>query len=180
MTAVNPQRIIIQQEETQDRASVAASTVTRLAAASNHAAGKIIYVHYNLNGPYFINGPQDAIETPFIAEKNYDIIFVSMAVITAGISGNAEVDIRRYTGPNTPLLGTSIFSTRPLISWTAGNFSYLLKDVEMNNVIVTGTGITQPVMSITQINQGEMLSLNLTQVQTNGEGLSLKLTLRER
>lgn len=180
MTAVNPQRVIIQQEETQDRASVAASTVTRLAAVSNHNAAKTITWKFDVNGPYSQGGAQDNIEGPFFIEKDYDIIFVSLGVQTAGTGGTLEIDVRRYTTNNTPSGGASIFSTRPAIAFTAGNFAYVIKNMEDNTLLNTATGVTAPVLAISQLNAGEMLSMNMTGVQTGGNGFGFQLTLRER
>lgn len=99
--------------------------------------------------------------------------------MVAGTVGSIEVDVRRYTASNTG--GTTIFTTKPAIPYTAGNNAYVFtRFTPTTSNLELATGGTAPVMSVTNLNEGDMLVVDITAVQTNGENAGLIIFHRPR
>lgn len=170
MAAITEQRIIIQEEETQYRAAVSEATLTRIGATNNFIALKQHdSKQFSFNGKYFGQGaPQLNIDGAFPILFDCEITGICLYNMVAGTSGSLEVDIRRYTASNTG--GTTIFTTKPAIPYTAGNNAYVFtRFTPTTTNLELATGATAPVMSVTNLNEGDLLVIDLTAVQTNGE-----------
>lgn len=186
MADVVDQRIILQQEEVKYRASNSESTLSRMAAVSNfHAKRQYDTKGFFVNGPYSILGaPQLAVDGAFMALFNMRIVGVMVFNITPGTTGVTTFDIRRRTASNTPPSGTSIFSTKPAIASTAGNNAFNAVDYSTGSPVViepaSGGGSATAVLSITDIDAGDLLTLNLDTVQSGAENAGLVLYYQPR
>jgi hypothetical protein len=135
---------------------------------------------FTLNGPYYIVGAENGVDGGWGVLFDMEIIGVMMYNLVSGSSGTTQLDVRRFTGPNSPSGGTSIFSTRPAISSAAPNNAYVFRDVLNGVTLASGTGTTVPVLSITQLNAGDMLTLNKASSQNGGETAGLIIYYRPR
>jgi len=175
-------RINLQTEELRVRAGVSEATATRIGQSVNFINKR----QYDSRG-FFLNGPYSTMGSTQVGVDgawgvlfDVEIVGVMMFNLVAGSSGTTTLDIRRFTGPNTPSGGSSIFTTRPAITSGAGHNTYLFRDVLNGVTIIGGGGRTQPVMDIVNLNQGDMLTLNVDGVQTGAENCGILLYYRPR
>jgi hypothetical protein len=174
-------RINLQTEEVASRAGVSEATATRIAQSVNFVNKRQYDSRgFFLNGPYASQGAQAGVDGAWAVLFDVDIVGVMMFNLVAGTSGTTRLDIRRFTAPNTPSNGATIFTTRPAITTAAGSNAYLFRDVLNSETIIGGSGLTQPVMSITELNRGDMLTLNLDNAQVGGQNCGVILYYRPR
>jgi hypothetical protein len=181
MADVAPRRINLQVEETKHKAGVSEATFTRTAQAVNFVNMKQYDSRgFFLNGPYFAGDGKKDVDGAWIVLFDIEIIGVAMFNHVAGTSGTTRLDVHRFTASGTPAGGTSIFTTRPALSFSSGNNAMVVRDV-LNSVTLQGpSGSTVPVLSITDLNAGDMLSLDLDNAQPGGENCGLILYYRPR
>lgn len=98
------------------------------------------------------------VEEVILDRQTFDITIVAARLITktAGTSGSNEVDIKLKHGANP---WQSIFSTLPSNLFSAGD----------------GAVSTNQVLSTTSVQAGDLLRLDLTSVQIEGEGIIVQI-----
>lgn len=182
MSDITPRRVLIQQEETKYRAAVSEGTLSRVGAATNH----IMMKQYDsrgffLNGRYDIGGGvQTGVDGAWGILFDIEIVGIMMFNLVAGTFGSTTtLDIRRWTATNTG--NTSIFSTKPSIDGSAPNNTYLFLDIA-NSVTLEDPilGRVMPVLSTTQLNAGDMLTMNIDSAMTAAENCGILIYYRPR
>ena len=100
----------------------------------------------------------------YLVTQDITITAATLKLVTAGSSGSLDVDIKRKRGGGS---WVSLFTTRPIVPYTAGNFA----------TSDTGTGATAAVVdSVTEtVLAGDLLRLDILSVQTNGIGFNVSL-----
>lgn len=112
---------------------------------------------FRVGGPYGAYGARTALlktTTNFAIE----IIGVRLLVDVAGTTGTTEIDIKRKSGGGS---FTSIFTTKPSLSYTAGN------DSISNNAVLDSSQVT--------LSAGDILQLDLTSVQSFARGFTVRI-----
>lgn len=181
MADVVPQRINIQSEEVAYKSAVSEATLTRVGASQNFIN---YYQHdskqFSFNGRYYGKGaPQLNIDGAFPILFDCELTGVCLYNMVAGSAGSLQVDVRRYTATNTG--GTTIFTTKPAIAYTVGNNSYVFSRFGTSAATLENpAGTTEAVLSVTNLNAGDMLVVDITAVQTGGENGGLVLFHRPR
>ena len=180
MTAISPERKIIQIEETAFAAAVSSSVATRIGATNNFLLEKEKgHRTWQINGKYGTStGPDSSIDGSIPIEEDMEIVGFYMASSVAGVSGITEIDIRRRVASGTT--GTSIFTTRPSISFSAGNNSKLQTKYNPNVVDHNPTGTILPVFNSFDLDEGDDLFLDFVSRQSLAEGLTVTIILRPR
>ncbi len=111
-----------------------------------------------------MNGNAAKLTTPYTGfiktTCNFNLTVTGVRIITdvAGSSGSTEIDIKfsRAGGAY-----TSIFSTKPLISYTAGN------DAASTNAVLNATYV--------DLQTGDIIRLDITGVQTAGKNFIVRI-----
>lgn len=120
-------------------------------------------IDWELFGAYARYGAKNGV---LYHRVNEDITVVAAVayVSTAGSAGSSELDIKRKRGAGA---WESIFTSRPVIPYTAGN----------NSDSATGTGATAAVIDSTKetLLAGDILRMDLLAVQTNAADILLSL-----
>lgn len=174
MTAINPQRVIIQQEETKFRAAVAESTLSRVGATTN-----FINTYQANMREFMINGPYGVIATPNLCVDgiikfpfNWELVdcYVYSGESVSG-SGQTELDIKWK--PFASGSYASIFSTKPGFNTTAAIF-------ETCGIGQIKTGFAAPVLSKTLFDAHDQLRIDLLDAITGGVGCGVGITFRPR
>jgi hypothetical protein len=121
---------------------------TRVGTFELSANKVVVFNEYIVSGSKLV--VTSAIErmTVFRAPSEMTLLTAILTNYRAGTSGILEVDVKKGTSPSTL---TTVFTTKPSISYTAGNNS------QSSNAVFAGT-IT--------VSQNEYLQLNITGVQT--------------
>jgi hypothetical protein len=179
MTDITSARINVQQEEVAYRASVSENTFSRIGSSINFINKRQFDVHeLKLNGPYQIGVGLTGLDGLYIFPGDGEIVAMAGYNLINGSSGTTTIDIHRLTGPGVD--AGSIFSTKPSFATTAGNDAYFLEDFLNSTTVVTGTGITVPVLNITDFNAGDALRIDLDAAQNNAENCGLAIYFRPR
>jgi len=111
-----------------------------------------------------VNGNAAKLATPYNGflktTCNFNLTVTGVRIITdvAGSSGSTEIDIKFKRGSD-PY--TSIFSTKPLLSYTAGN------DAVSTNAILNPTYVN--------LQTGDIIRLDITGVQTAGKNFMVRI-----
>jgi hypothetical protein len=182
MSELSPQRKNIHTEEVQYKASVSEAVGFKLGAAINFINlrqydTKAFYI----NGPYSINtGPKIAVDGAYLVLHDCEIVGCAMFNIVAGSSGTTTLNVRKYTASNAPSGGASIFTTKPAISYTAGNYAFVFKRFQDDTTLENPSGTTLPVLATNQLNAGDMLVIDIDSYQTGAENCGLILFTRPR
>lgn len=170
MTDISEERIIIQEEETKYRAAVSEATLSRVGAVSNFISKRQSdNKMFSFNGPYYGKGaPQTNIDGAWPILFDMEIVGICLFNMVAGSSGSLTVDIRKYTASNTG--GTTIFTTKPSILFSAGNNVYVFSRFgEDPSTLENPAGTTLPVLSATTALAGDLLVVDITAVQQGGQ-----------
>ncbi len=157
-------------EETQSRFAVSESIAQKMGSSMNFINNR----HHAVKR-WDINGNYGAITVPFNSIDGYDfcwkdltIVEVLMWVQVCGSAGTTELDIKRATASGGSF--TSIFSTTPKIAFGAGSGVWV-------KLLGAGSGLTAPVLTSTDLDEGDALRCDLIQHQTgtavNGTGIIL-------
>lgn len=133
---------------------------------------------FTLNGQYWrVPGAQTGVDGGRPCFTNLEIVGLCMWNLVAGSSGTIEFDIiRHFVGGGS----ASIFTTKPAIPYTAGNDSRIIYDFVNLATLFSSAGITVPVLTSTDLDAGDFLTLNVTQKQSFGEDAGLYLSVRPR
>jgi hypothetical protein len=174
MADVTPLKKNLQVEELKTGAAASESTMQRVASSVNFWNS-----YYEGSRGWFLNGRYDIISLPqvgvdgaFFAWTNMEIWMIGCYNLVAGSAGSVEFDILKN--------GSTIFSTKPAIPYTAGANAKLVRDVIANSTVVASPGVTLPALISTQLSAGDMLTCNLTGAQTAGESAGIILGIRPR
>jgi hypothetical protein len=184
MSDITPRRIIIQQEETKYRASVSEATLSRVGATTNFINMK----QYDSRG-FFLNGAyryamgQTGVDGAWGILFDIEIVGIMMFNLVAGTSSllgqqRTILDIRRWTASNTG--NTSIFTDKPIINYTAPNNAYLFIDLLNSTTLENPTGTFLPTMAVTQLNAGDMLTMNCEEGMLGAQNCGLLIYYRPR
>lgn len=181
MSDIVGRRVIIQQEETKYRAAVSEATLSRVGAVTNFISEKQYDSRgFFLNGPYGGSAGSTGVDGAWGILFDIEIVGIMMFNLVAGDFGTTTtLDIRRWTATNTG--NTSIFSTKPEITGSAPNNTYLFLDLA-NSVTLEDPilGRTMPVMATTQLNAGDMLTMNIDSAMTNAQNCGILIYYRPR
>ena len=179
MAKVQPEKIDLFEQEIQSGSAASEDTMQRGAASVN-----FWNAFYEGQRGWFVNGPYALFTPPIIGiDGAYGCItdmeiygFIMYNLVT-GTSGNTELDVQV-----TPAVGApySLFSTKPVINFQAGNNARMIINVFENQVVAQSSNTTLPVFVTTQLNAGDLLTLNLNQAQPGAESCGLVLALRPR
>lgn len=174
MTQVNPERILIQQEEVAFRAAVAESTLSRVAATSNFTN------LYQANmREFMINGPYASIATPNLCVDGiikfpfpWELvdIYIYSGENTSG-SGSTQLDVKWK--PFASGSYASIFSTIP-------NFNSGAAPFETCGLGQAKAGFVGPILSKSQFDAHDQLRIDLISAVTGGVGCGIGITFRPR
>lgn len=173
MTDLTEQRINIQAEETVRRGSLSEALFTRVGQSINFVNKRQFDTHqFNFNGQYSGFKGIVGADGCFPARYNIRIIGITMYNRRAGTSGTTEIDL--LTIDESGGSATSIFSTKPSLSSTAGDDAFLIYDgLTDANISEPSTGFVSPVLSTTDIPQGSIVICNLVDTQIGAEDFHL-------
>lgn len=172
MALITDARKLIDQNDVKYRASVSESTWTKIGGMLNFIANRNHQEkQFFLNGPYLTGTKLDGLT---VFNFNATIINVYAFNIIAGTSGTTEFDIK--IKPQLSGAFTSIFTTRPAISYLAGEVWVGIGDVIANT--------TAPVLTSSpnglNVNQGDALVLDLLQAQLGAQNCGVLVHYRPR
>lgn len=148
----------IQTEEVDFKSSVSEATLKKVAGSVNFINNRQhSEKQFFANGRYGIMSsyPQTGVDGLVFFEFNATIINVWAFNLVVGSSGTTELDVKRATASGGSF--STIFSTTPKFASTSANNSY----VDANGYQPAGTGITAPVLSLTNVDQGDALRLDI-------------------
>lgn len=120
-------------------------------------------IPFEVSGNYSKQLSLDAVMY-FLVTQDITITAATLKIITAGSSGSLDVDIKRKRGAGS---WESLFTDRPIVPYTAGNFA----------TSDTGTGAQAAVVDSTKetVLDGDILRLDILSVQTDGIGFNVAL-----
>lgn len=112
---------------------------------------------FRVGGPYSQSGALTGI---IKTTTNFNILITGARLLIdkAGSSGTTEIDVQFKRGAGA---WTSIFSTRPSVSYTAGDDS------------ISSNAVLNP--SYTTLQAGDLIRLDITSVQAYGRGFTVRL-----
>ena len=177
MAIVAPDRALIQEEDVQYRASVSEAVGFKIGAMVNHIATKQYDEKtFPLNGRYDLAGTFPAVGVDGLSFVQFDAEIIGVWVYNqvAGSSGTTELDVQIATSPGGSF--SSIFSTTPKITSAAPSNSY----ADSAGVVTPPTGVTAPVLSVTQLNAGTAIRVNLVSAMAFAESCGIVIHYRPR
>jgi len=173
MTDLVEQRINIQQEEVSFEAAVSEGTFSRMGQAVNFINKRQFdSFKFDLNGPYYISGSINSADGGFFVPFDLKIIGISLRNAQAGTLGQTNVDFELFRGSGSSL--GSILTVLPEIKAAAPNDSYVASINGTNYGVVAGETVA-PVLSVTELNAGDFITMNLTDVMQGAEGLTAQV-----
>ena len=180
MSDVSPLRKNLQIEELRTGAAASESTMQRVASSVN-----FWNAYYEGSRGWFLNGnysilpfPQTGIDGAHFANSNMEIYQIGVYNLVAGSAGNLSFDIIKHpVGGGTSV---TIFTTKPVIPFSAGNNARILTNTLTNTNLYMSPGCTAPVLASNQLNAGDFLTCNIFSGQTNGQSAGIILALRPR
>lgn len=177
MSNISPVRQIIQQESLNAAAAASSSTVQLMGSTIQHHNYFLVQnFQFSANGPYGqtpAQVPDIKVDACYGIPKNCIITGYSFINHIAGSTGNLEIDLVRI-----PTVGvaSSIFTTKPVIPFSAGNFARIQETIVPAAVTnFQSAGTTPAVFSSTNLFAGEFIYLNITSKQTGGENFDFIL-----
>ncbi|MEM4379076.1 MAG: hypothetical protein QXL01_00115, partial [Thermoplasmatales archaeon] len=139
MPKIPPQRADIFEEEVRFRASVSEFVGNKIGASVNFINERQIY-----DKQFFLNGPYSIFSPPLLGVDgglgllfDAEIVGVLFFNLVKGTSGFTRFDVRRFTGPNSPPGGTSIFSVKPELASSQPQNAYAIKNFVTTTNVVT-------------------------------------------
>lgn len=180
MADVVPLKKNIKTEDVQFRSSISESVGNKIGASLNFVnTYQYDAKAFFLNGPYSVRGSsQTGVDGAYICASNMEIYAITMFNLVAGSAGSITLDVKRRTTSGGS--GTSIFSTKPSISYTAGNNAFVGYRFSDSTTLEHPTGTTLPVLTSVNLDAGDMLTCDVTAVQTNGQNAGLVVHMRPR
>lgn len=179
MSEIAGQRKMIQIEEVAYAAAVSSGTGSRLGSSINFInLNQYDHKGWVLNGKYGTStAAQNDVDGALPVFRDSEIVGIFMYNFIAGSSGTTQIDIKRHTASGS---GTTIFSIKPSISFTAGNNAYLSYWLDPSEILENPTGTVIPTFSVTSLDKGDALTLDFVSKQLGGNGLTVALALRPR
>jgi hypothetical protein len=181
MADILPEKQNLQIEDLRTGAAASEATMQKVGGAVNFWNSYFEGTkQWNANGPYSITGvPDNGIDGVYPAWSDCEIYGVAFHNSEAGSSGDTEFDILRHPVGGGPAV--SIFSTRPKIPFSAGNDARVIVQVlPTPTILFQSPGVTAPVMALTQLDAGDLLTMNIVAKQVDGKSASLSLAIRPR
>lgn len=177
MTDIVSLRRQIQLEGAQFRSAVSEALAQEIGGAIN-----FINTKQHSEKQFFANGryarvaaPQTAVDGSIFFEFNATIINVWAFNQVPGSGGTTELDVKRITTPGGSR--TSIFSTTPKFTSASAANSW----VDALGKQAPGTGVTAPVLSLTDVNEGDSLEFDfITKMTGSPENCGLVVHYRPR
>lgn len=171
MALITDARKLIDQNDVKYRSSVSESAWTKIGGMINFIANRNHQEkQFFLNGPYLVGTKLDGL-TVF----NFDATIINVYAfnIVAGLSGVTEFDIK--IKPQTSGSFTSIFATRPVISYLTGGPVWVGVGDSIANT-------TAPVLTSSplNVNRGDALVLDLLQAQVRAQNCGVLVHYRPR
>lgn len=177
---LSPIKRIITEEETKTGAAVSEATAQKLGQSINFFG--IFYdlqVTWTLNGPYARFGStQISIDGQRHLTSGFDVVGISFGNSNNGTAGFTEFDIIRHKADNTG--SSTIFSVKPKLSFQDGNDQWYVKNFSPVAVLHSEPNATNPTLSVSTFDPGDMLTLNLTSVMANASNANLSLYLKAK
>ena len=172
---VTPSRRILRQGDVAYNRPVSEAILSQFAATNNF----IHFFQYDtkaffLNGDYRHGDGQEAVDGLYVFPFDCTIIKCAMFNMVSGSGGTTVLDVKRATVSGGSF--STIFSTTPKISASAGNNAFILTDG-------SGAGLTAPVLigEEFEVNAGDAIRLDILQVQTGyPQNCGLIIYLRPR
>lgn len=177
MTDIVSLRRQIQVEGARFRSAVSEALVQELGGSINFINSKQhSEKQFFANGSYNnIAAPQTAVDGAVFFEFNATIINVWAFSQVQGSGGTTELDIKRVVTPGGAR--TSIFSTTPKFASTAAANQW----VDALGKQTPGTGVTAPVLSTTDVNEGDALEFDfITKMTGSPQNCGLLIHYRPR
>lgn len=174
MTAIAPQKNIIQVEETQEGAATAESMFMRLGGTNNFISERQLdQMDFKVNGPYNLFVPNFQVDGLITFPFPWELVFVAIeSGFLNGSSGLTEVDVKWK--PQGSGSYVSIFSTTPKFDSSAGAGELCANGQ-------SATGFTAPVLAKTQFDPWDILRCDLLQALVGDvDYFGLKLFWRPR
>lgn len=160
-TPVAKNRELLFTEETMRNAGVSEALSTKLAGLLNfHSIDMLMRDDFKANGAYRLGVGSTGIDGILIFPTKVEIVQIGASNVKVGTTGITTFDVHWLSAPGVD--EGSIFTTPPSFDSTSGNDAYQLTDVIENINIVTGTGITNPVVNKTVFEQGEAIRVDIT------------------
>ena len=156
MSDLPEQRVFIQTESARFRSAVSESLLQTVGKMANFL-GKRNHQEkqFFINGPYGIaTVPATALDGLTFFQFDAEIIDVWAFNLVPGSSGTTEIDIK-IADPGGSF--TSIFSTTPKFTSASASNSW----VDALGIVPPGSGVTAPVLSVTNVDAGQALRLDL-------------------
>lgn len=180
MADITPERINIQEEETDYKAAVSEALLKRTGAGINFInLRQYDTKQFFVNGRYDkVSGAQTEVDGAQMMLFDAEIVGVMMFNMVAGSSGTTTLDINRWTASNTG--GTSIFTIKPSITSAAGNIAFVAYDFLNSTTLENPAGTTLPTLAVTNLNAGDLLTLDIDAKQVAGENCGLVIYYRPR
>jgi len=175
MTDILDARNLIQQEETRTRAPVSETLLNRVGASNNFIVNRQYKsLDFKFLGPFrSLFGGEDGTRGTIV---NSEIIGVTGYIRVTGSSGTTTVDCHLIRAGAD--LG-SIFSTPLSISSAASDgISFYTNTVFASSQ--GGTGVTLPVISVSNINEGDSLRVDLDSNAVGAFDISFNIHYRAR
>lgn len=182
MSDLSPARKIVQSEEVVFGAAASEATASKIGGSVNFLLmNSCVHAIWNMNGTYGAGsvGSQIGVDGCLIAPIDMEIVAFQMSNFVTGSSGDSEIDIYKSGVQNSQ--GSTIFTVRPKINFSAGNFVWMSKwfaDTPVTHFNPSGT--TLPTFISRNVDAGEMLSLNWVTRQALGQSGQVHLWLRPR
>lgn len=178
MAKVTPQILDLFEEELQGGAAASEATMQRVGASVNFWNS-----FYEGQRGWFLNGPYGILPTPQVGVDGaygcitkMQIYGFTMYNLVAGTSGELELDIQVKPANGDPEY--SLFTVRPKIAFNAGNKARIIVNVLTNTIVAQDLNTTAPTFVTTELQAGDLLTMNLVGVQLNAESCGLVLALR--
>jgi hypothetical protein len=179
MTDITDFRANVQVEETKYKATVSETTLQKMGAATNFVNNRQYDLHsFNLNGAYQLGVGSTGVDGLYPLVINMELVAVTVYSIDAGVSGTTTFDIHWLNSSGVDQ--GSIFSTKPSISSAAPNNAYGIKGLITEIPDFGGTGITLPVLSKTQFDQGNALRFDIDAAMSSAQNAGLTFHFRPR
>jgi hypothetical protein len=175
-------RYLIQSEETKADAATSEATFTRVGATTNFI-NKRQYDSklWAANGRYSQkSGVVLTIDGAYPVWQDMQIVGLHVYNHTAGSSGLTQFDI--YKQSTSGGARTSLFTVRPSLSYTSGNYAYLIYDAVLGSPLINPTGAVQPTFTGggLLLTRGEQLTCDMTSTQVGGYNAGIELLMRPR
>jgi hypothetical protein len=181
MSDVSEARINLQQQEISYRAAVSEATFTRVAAALNFVNKRQHDTkNFFLNGPYGLApAPQTGVDGAYMFLFDAEITGIMMFNLVAGSSGSTTLDVRLRTASGGS--SSSIFTVTPSIASTAGNNAFVgISNVPTYTILENPAGTTAPTLAVTNVNAGDLITLDTVAVQPGAQNAGLIIYFRPR